>query len=396
VSKGQALRDLGQQKFEIETPKNFPELGKPLIQEQAKRNDTILQNFDAYIDATGKETFGLRETGRVVDKALVGAADKAKADIEKAYKLARFSGGMEQPVSYEPLKAYIDNQTPTVKRKLAPILSAVDEEIAKNDPSKTGKISINSIEDVYKFINKNYEPGTVGATYAKDMKDLINKMTEGQGGELYQEARKLRTKYGREFENVGYVDKLLRTKPGTTDRAVAFEDVFDHSILNGSLDDVRAIGMTLKKAGPEGQQAFKELQGQTIQYMKDQVSKTTNIDTFGNPVVAPFKFKSLVTQLDQDGKLDYIFGKKGAQEIRDLLEYTITVNSPLKDAPNYSNTSSAIISGLDRIAKLRIPGVSNAAGFAAEKGAESALKKQIEESINYKPEGMADALRKTK
>jgi hypothetical protein len=55
-----------------------------------------------------------------------------------------------------------------------------------------------------------------------------------------------------------------------------------------------------------------------------------------------------------------------------------------------------MITALDKIAKLRIPGVSNVAGFAAEKGAESALKKQIEESIKYTPEGMADALRKTK
>ncbi|MCL5460069.1 hypothetical protein M3M33_15640, partial [Loigolactobacillus coryniformis] len=84
------------------------------------------------------------------DKALVNAANKAKDEIENAYKLARFAGAMEQPVSYDPLKAYIDNQTPTVKRKLAPILSAVDEEIAKNDANKTGKISINAIEDVYK------------------------------------------------------------------------------------------------------------------------------------------------------------------------------------------------------------------------------------------------------
>jgi hypothetical protein len=398
VSKGQALRDLGQQKFEIETPKNFPELGKPLIEEQAKRNDTILQNFDAYVDATGKETFGLRETGRVVDKALVNAANKAKAEIGKAYELARNAGEMEAPVSYAPIKQYIDSfaQRPTLKEDLAKIIKITEDELKINDPKKTGQMTLNQLEDVYQLINKSYEPGTPSANYAIELKKLINQSMEGQGGDLFQEARKLRTKYGREFENVGYVDKLLRTKPGTTDRAVAFEDVFDHSILNGSLDDVRAIGMTLKKSGPEGQQAFKELQGQTIQYIKDQVSKTTNIDTFGNPVVAPFKFKSVVTQLDQDGKLDYIFGKAGAQEIRDLLEYTITVNSPLKDAPNYSNSSSAIISGLDRIAKLRIPGVSNVAGFAAEKGAESALKKQIEESINYKPEGMADALRKTK
>jgi hypothetical protein len=394
LSKGQAMRDLGQQKFEIETPKNFPELGKPLIEAQAKRNDAILQNFDAFVDATGKETYGLRETGRVVDKALVGAANKAKADINAAYTAAREAGETQQPVGYAPLKTYIDEQTPTVKRKLAPIISAVDEEIAKNDPKKLGQVSINNLEDIYQFINKNYEPGTVGEGHARAMKNIINQMTEGQGGELYQEARKLRTKFGREFENVGYVDKLLRTKPGTTDRSIAFEDVFDHSILNGSLDDVRAIGMTLKKAGPEGQQAFKELQGQTIQYMKDQVSKSVDVDSFGNPVVSPAKFKSVVTQLDQDGKLDYIFGKTGAQEIRNLLETTINVNAPLKGAANYSNTSSAIIGALDKIGGIRIPGVSNVAKFAAEKGKESALKKQIKESIEYNP--MADALRKTK
>jgi hypothetical protein len=393
-SKGQATKDLGQQKFEIETPKQFPELGKPLIEEQAKRNDIILQNFDAYVDATGKETYGLRETGRVVDKALVNAANKAKSDINFAYTAAREAGETQQPLPYAPLKAYIDEQTPTVKRKLAPILSAVDEEIAKNDPKKTGQISINQLEDIYQFINKNYEPNTPAGVYAKEMKGLINQITEGQGGELYQEARRLRTKFGREFENVGYVDKLLRTKPGTTDRAVAFEDVFDHSILNGSLDDVRAIGRTLKKSGPEGQQAFKELQGQTIQYIKDKVSQSVDVDAFGNPVVSPAKFKSVVTQLDQDGKLDYLFGKKGAQEIRDLLEYTINVNAPLKGAANYSNTASALMTALDKIGGIRIPGVSNVAEFAAKKGREAALKKQIKESIEYNP--MAKVLRKGK
>ena len=394
LSKGQAMRDLGQQKFEIETPKNFPELGKPLIEAQAKRNDAILQNFDAFVDATGKETYGLRETGRVVDKALVNAANKAKSEINTAYTAAREAGETQQPVAYAPLKAYIDNQTPTVKRKLAPIISAVDEEIAKNDPKKMGQVSINNLEDIYQFINKNYEPGTVGEGHAKAMKNIINQMTEGQGGELYQEARKLRTKFGREFENVGYVDKLLRTKPGTTDRSVAYEDVFDHSILNGSLDDVRAIGMTLKKAGPEGQQAWKELQGQTVEYIKKKATNTTDKDIYGNPVVMPKQLKTVIDTLDQDGKLDYVFGKTGAQEIRDLAAVTETVNAPLKGAANYSNTSSAIIGALDKIGGIRIPGVSNVAKFAAEKGKESALKKQIKESIEYNP--MADALRKTK
>jgi hypothetical protein len=399
MSKGQATKDLAQQQFEIETAKNFPDtIGKPLIEAQAKRNDTILQNFDSYVEATGKKTYGLRETGKVVDAALVNQAKKAKDEINKAYKLADFSGAMEEPVNYSPLSNYIEKQTPTVRTKLAPILDAVDEQIKANDVNKTGQISLNNLEDVYQFINKNYDPtDKVANTHVKQMKTIINQMTEGVGGENYQAARALRAKYGREFENIGAIDKLLRTKKGTDDRAVAFEDVFQHSILDGSRDDVAALGLTLKKGGAEGQQAWKELQGQTIQHLKDKVTQSVDIDSFGNPVVSPAKFKSAIREIDQDGKLDYIFGKSGAQEIRDLLEFTIAVNAPLKGAANYSNTSSALIRALDKISLSpigKIPVVGTAIEYGAKKGAERELKKKVSESINYVPENMANELRK--
>jgi hypothetical protein len=205
----------------------------------------------------------------------------------------------------------------------------------------------------------------------------------------------LRTAYGNQFEDVGAVDKLLRTKKGTTDRAVAFEDVFKHSILDGSRDDVAAIGLTLKKGGPQGQQAWKELQGQTIQHIKDKVTSSIDVDSFGNPVVSPAKFKSVLNEIDQDGKLDYIFGKKGAEEIRNLYDYTFNVNAPLKGAVNYSNTASAIMRGLDAISLLplsRVIGVKQ----GLEKVKESQIKKQVKESVDYAPGNMANELRKGK
>jgi hypothetical protein len=397
LSKGMAERDLGTQQFEAETAKLYPEtIGKPLITQKAQANDAILQNFDAYVDATGKETFGLRETGKIVDKALVDQVNKAKADINKAYKLARFSGAMEEPVSYAPLETYIAKQTPTVRAKLAPILDAVDEQLKVNDPKGTKTIPINAMEDVYQFINKNYDPSdAVGMLHAGEMKKLINAATENKGGELYQNARKLRTQFASRFEDIGAIDKLLRTKKGTTDRAVAFEDVFKHAILDGSKDDVAAIGITLKKGGQQGQQAWKELQGQTIQHIKDKVTASIDVDSFGNPVVSPAKFKSVINELDQDGKLDYVFGKAGANEIRNLYQTTLNVNAPLKGAVNYSNTSSALMKALDGVALLpisRVIGVKQ----GLEKVKEMGIKKQVKESVNYTPEGMADALRKTK
>ena len=397
LSKGMAERDLGTQQFEAETAKLYPEtIGKPLITQKAQANDAILQNFDAYVDATGKETFGLRETGKVVDSALVQQAKDAKNLINEAYTKARASGEMQEPVSYANLEAYIAKQTPTVRAKLAPILDAVDEQLKVNDPKGTKTIPINSMEDIFQFINKNYDPSdAVGMLHAGEMKKLINAATENKGGELYQNARKLRTQYARQFEDIGAIDKLLRTKKGTSDRAVAFEDVFKHSILDGSRDDVAAIGLTLKKGGAEGQQAWKELQGQTIQHIKDKVTASIDVDSFGNPVVSPAKFKSVLNEIDQDGKLDYIFGKKGADEIRNLYQTTLNVNAPLKGAVNYSNTSSALMKALDGVALLpisRVIGVKQ----GLEKVKEMGIKKQVKESVNYTPEGMADALRKTK
>jgi hypothetical protein len=73
------------------------------------------------------------------------------------------------------------------------------------------------------------------------------------------------------------------------------------------------------------------------------------------------------------------------------------VNAPLKGAANYSNTSSALIQALDRITASpigKIPVVGSLTRYSFEKAQQKALKKKIEESINYSPNKMADELRK--
>jgi len=395
LSKGEATKDFGQQAFEIETAKNFPEtIGKPLLEAKAGRNAAILQNFDAYVDATNKEFFNLRKVGKVVDEALQKSYDKDAGLVRAAYEKARVEGAMQDPIDYSPLTTYIQKQAPTVRAKLSPILDVVDEEIARNDLAKTGAMPINALEDIYKVINENYDFNS--PKHFIEMKNIINQITANKGGEAYQTAKKLRTQLANKYENSSYVDKLLNTKKGySKDRMIAFEDVFKHSILDGSLDDVRAIGYVLKKSGKEGLDAFNELKGQTIQYIKDEVTKSTKNDILGNPVVSPARFKSIVTELDQDGKLDYLFGKKGAQEIRDLMETTLNINTTVEGAANYSNSSSAIIRGLDLLGKFPIPKVLGAK-TAAEMIKNRELKKQVQESINYSPSKMAEELKKGK
>jgi len=322
----------------------------------------------------------LRPVGQIVDEALVKQANEAKTKINNAYEKARASGETKALVPYEGLVKYVNEQGPTVKEKLAPILGAVEDQIAKNDPQGTGMVSIDAMEDIYKFINANAQEGTPNAVQGRQLKNLINASTEGAGGDLYREARRLRATFGRQFEDVGSVDKLLRTKPGSSDRAVAFEDVFKHSILDGSFDDTRNIAVLLKKGGPEGQQAWKELQGQTIEYIKEQATKNIQRDAQGNPVPSAAAMDRVVRNLDADGKLDYIFGKKGAQEVRDLRDTTLNVYSPVKGTANESNTSSALVRALRGASQSpigRIPGV----GAAAEMANQRQIRKQVVDAL---------------
>ena len=390
LTKGQATRAPGVQGFEVETMKTYPEgVGKPLIQRQIDTNQKILSNFDAYTTATGAEMSGnLRPVGKIVDAALVKQAKSAMGEVTAAYEKARNSGETKALVPYEGLITYINEQGPTVKEKLAPILGAVEDQLMKNDPQGTGAVTIDALEDVYQFINKNTQEGTPNAVQARELKNLINQATEGAGGDLYKEARQKRVQYARQFENAAAVDKLLRNKPGTTDRAVAFEDVFEHSILKGSFDDTRNIAVLLKKGGEEGQQAWKELQGQTLEYIREQATKNIQRDAAGRPIPSAAAMNKVIRDLDSDGKLDYIFGKKGAEEIRELRDAMTDIYTTVPGAVNTSNTASSLLRSLQNVNKSplsRVPGVGSALKYAEESVQEKALKKLVDESLKYQP-----------
>ena len=398
LTKGQATRDLGLQQFEAEIAKTYPQdVGRPLIKSKLDQNERILQNFDAFVDATGAEKageFNLREVGKVVDSALVNRSNQAKKQISDSYKLAREAGETAELVDVTGVQNYLNGLEAEAIN--APIITSAKMKLDKLAP--TGQVSLNDLEEVRKMVNALSGDTPSNMAFGKQIKDQIDSTTVGKGGDLYQQARKLRENYAREFENVGFVDKLLSKKSGTTDRAVALEDVFDHSIMKGSLDDVRAIGRTLKRAGSEGEQAWRELQGQTIEQMKAAVTKNIQRDEAGNPIVSPKQLDTFVKNLDSDGKLDYLFGKKGAQEIRDLRDTAITVYSPVAGI-NQSNTASALTQALDRIrgsALSKVPMAGPLFEIGSEMVEKKKLGKQVQESLEFNPNDLAKQLRKGK
>lgn len=371
LTKGDLTRDPAQQKFEAETAK-LPTEGKPLRDRIIAKNQAILDNFDTAIDQTGAEAPTLRAVGQAVDKALVDKAAKAKAEIRSKYAAARNAGEMEAPVNLQSVIDHLNDAAP--EAATAPLLGtaralAIKLGIAKEENGTLvpagGKttvdslmnrvttdpgVSLNRAEVFRQAINRNtdYEPTNV--RQATILKGLIDQATDGKGGDLYRQARAARQRYAQEFEDHGVIAKLLNNKRGTADRQVALEDVFQHSILKGSLDDVRTVRKVLQTAGENGQQAWKELQGAALRDIRDQATKSVALDSAGNRVLSPAALDKAITALDADGKLDFVFGKKGAQTLRDIREIAqISRTVSPEAAINHSNTAMTLAALADTV-----------------------------------------------
>ena len=357
---GERTKNLPQQQFESEVERGvitgISEEAKTKLQEQMKlfeagKRQDIIRNFERMTNEVGAEIAdpeNIRAVGKIVDKALNDEYTKKYNAYKALYAQADNAGETLQQVPYQSLREFIEAKTPTQRKTLDPILDSVFEALKMNDPQGTGTISVRALEDIYQQI------GTVkDSANAKFMKQIITQMGEGAGGELYQKARAARAQLAKEFEDVSRVDKLLGTKAGYADRRVALDDVFKHVVLDGSLEEMRTVTKLLKKAGPEGQQAYRELQGQTIQHMKDMLTKNDQL-SFRN-------LNTLINQLDAEDKLVYMFGKQGRNEIMDLRDAIKDVLVKEPGAVNYSNTSGAVLRGLEALQALRFPGAKPAA-----------------------------------
>jgi hypothetical protein len=373
---GERTKNLALQQFESEVQRGvisgISEDSKTQLSEQMRRfkanqKQEIVNNFERMTAEVGAEVADptqVRQVGKIVDKALNDEYNKKFKVYKDLYAKADQSGETLQQVPYQSLLDYINTKTPTARKTLDPILDSVAEALAMNDPGKSGTITVRALEDIYQQIGR-----VKNSPSAPELKGLITQIGDGAGGEMYQAARAARKQLAKEFEDVGRVDKLLSTKAGYEDRRVALDNVFKHIVLDAPFEEMRTVTSLLKKAGPEGRQAYAELQGQTIQHMKDLLTKNDQL-SFKN-------LNTLVTELDKDGKLDYMFGKAGRDQIIDLRDAIKDVVVKEPGAVNYSNTSGAVLRGLEALQALRVPGANTAATAARTRQ----VTKQLEQSL---------------
>ena len=309
MTPGQISRDTAALRREQELGKQ--EVGKPIRELYMDNNQRILQNIGEFLDETGAQASSLRATGKVVDKVLVDRVNKAKTEIGDAYKKAQEAGELDQSVDVTPLKTWLNGYETEIKTGNAPILANLKAKLDSLSPDGQ-PLTVKQIEDLRKASNRISKSNPVNQAFMPEIGKELDAITEGLPGfDEYRKARRLHDNYATEFKNVAIINDLLSKKPGKNDRRVAFEDVFNKSIIQGSLDDVRNVRNTLTKpaAGEEGKQAWRELQGATRKYCRDQLTKGATRNERGETAMAAAQFNKATRNLDE--KSDFLFHKGG-------------------------------------------------------------------------------------
>jgi hypothetical protein len=387
---GERTKNLSQQQFESEVGRGvvagIPEETKTQLAEQfrnfkAGQKRDILNQFERMTnEVVGEEGLGIdrsspRAVGTVVDKALVKLYEDKLKKVNDAYQTARDSGETKQIVDTSKLDQWLTDNAPEAIS--VPQIQTISEKLKALKKATNNQISIDDLENLYKSAGNLAEGNPSAALFMGKIKGVINDMTEGAGGDLYRAARTQRKQLAKQFEDVSRVDQLLSTKAGKIDRKVALDDVYNHVVVDGSLEEMRTVTSLLKKT-PEGQKAYKELQGYTVQRMKDLLLKKGEE---GDAILLN-NFNNFVTQLDREDKLSYMFGKTGRDEILDLRNAIKDVLVKEPGAVNYSNTSGFVLRGLEALQSLRVPLAKSAAEIARTREVKGKVLKALQQPTN--------------
>lgn len=320
--------------------------GEPLRQNYSKLNKELIDNLDAEIYATGAQKTGIErgQLGQELNDVIANYQKNRYQQVKDKYTEADNAGETLQQVPYKAVTDYIDNiktKRPT-QYDQNPILKMVKEDLKANDPNGTGAINLRQYEDIKQLINAETEFGTSNGFHGSKIRSAIDEVTKDAGGQLYKEARALNSNYMKQFEENPAIRDITAIKKGTTERKVAVEDLVENSMLKGPRSRVEELFKTLEEAGPEGQAMINELRGVVAEQIRNESIKGVSRDINGNPIVSPTGMNNIVQKLDKSGKLDLIFGKKGAERYRTLNDVVIDVKTVPEGSVNYSGTAAGL------------------------------------------------------
>ena len=397
-TRGAITRDAAQLAFEKEQIKNA-ELGTPLRNRAEENNRQLLGNFEVMVDQTGAQSvpLGPAATGRSVVGALMEGYREAKNRTRAAYTAALKSEEALAPVSLDGAIEFLNGQprgvatsglTDSARQFAVSLGVARMDDSGQLVPLRT---DVKTAEAWRREVSQATGFDPVAQRQSGLLKEAIDTATAPVAGPLFTQARALRRKQAQVFEDRAIVADLITNRKGMADRKVDLDRVFNNVVLNGSPEEITRIKRVLVTRGERGQQAWNDLRGATVDWLKNQATERGVMGADDTRVVSPAKLRDAVLQLDRNGRLDIILGKKEAQTIRDLrdvAEYITTV--PPGTLVNPSGTAGVILAAMAEagantaLTGLPVPALTILRQLSVLREKKQ-LQRQIQEALNNQP-----------
>lgn len=331
--------------------------GQPIRDVHIAGNEALLTNLDILkgrVTGTGKTAATAttpEQVGTSVQDTALRAKLKAKQqEVSNLYKQAETAGELQGTVSPKPILDMLEKSPDLthlgwVQQWLnrMKVTKTETEGGIKVDTSK--QLSLKELEDLRQAAVARAMDGGTEGYYAGKVIGAIDDATAGAGGKAYQAARAARKQQAMEFQEQGGVAKLVENK-SRTDRAVALEDTLK-SIRTGSIADIEAIKRSLLTGGNPltrmaGRKALRDIRAQVIQDIKDQATKSVQIDERGNANLTPAALQRAINSYGAP-KLDSIFGPGVTKQLNKILEATkITKTEPPVQIRGSSTVANAM------------------------------------------------------
>jgi hypothetical protein len=338
-----------------------PYLADQVFERNAEQNAQVQGNMQAGIEATGTQAQGISpvDLGQNIEKYVAKIKQERKQDYQNDYKAADAKGELVEPVDYTPVLNFIKKSTENrpSRRNRNPLYGIIEEELAANDPTGSGKIGALQLEDVRQAINDetDFTVPREKALAAK-VKSLMDQISENAGGDLYKQARKKRAQWEEDFQKQSTVRSINEIKKNTNDKAVPTEKIFDQLFLGKSGDQVKRVFNLLENSGPDGQQLVRDIKGRFGEHILESTTKSAQLDTKGRRYVSTAELNKLVTNLDKSGKLDLVFGPEWANHYRTLNEVVAEIQTNPKDVLSTSGSGETVLGAFLGTAPFTVAG----------------------------------------
>ena len=269
-------------------------------------------------------------TGSNIFKAADNFAQKSDDAINEAYRVARENADKNPIVDPRPLLNAV-MATLGADRADRGVPSAVQNELLQMGivtKDKQGKLSVarqvtvEEAESIRQYINSFFKDKREARPTIRRFKDALDSAVESAtGGDVFVEARRLKTEYQRAIEKARRNKRDKSRNNLVTDiiESKIDEDQIFKKIDGAKINDFRNFkNFMLEFAGDEGRAALQSLKASYWNKMLETI-RLDGTKVGGVADISYPKFKTFVNKLKQNGKFTLLFDKTEQKLIEDLM-----------------------------------------------------------------------------